>query len=319
MERRKIQLIAGTTYTISLPKDWVVKNSLSEKDELIISEKNNRTLVISHGNPGNDKALDSLSLNVDEYPESIDQILFAAYYLGVENITIYSKTELEKTLRARIRKTITHMSGTEISYEDRQKLTIRVLLDKSKIDLIQVLYRISLLIESSISGIESGPSMEEIRMNENEIDRLYHLTAKIISLALIDSAMLASSNIKNVSLVPSYFLMSKRLENIGDNLNHLAEYLTENKIEYSRKGSCLGFVREELARSISFIMALHRKGGVFPKASAESFRKAKESASAIKDQQVRGYIEEMIRYIGDIEEEITNISFYSRLIKEDVI
>ena len=30
MQRRKIQLIAGTTYSVSLPKDWIRKNNLKE-------------------------------------------------------------------------------------------------------------------------------------------------------------------------------------------------------------------------------------------------------------------------------------------------
>ena len=34
MHRRKIQLIAGTTYSISLPKEWVKKNHLKEMHNL---------------------------------------------------------------------------------------------------------------------------------------------------------------------------------------------------------------------------------------------------------------------------------------------
>jgi len=47
MHRRKIQLIAGTTYSVSLPKEWVRKNNLKEKNEILFYEKNDRTLVIS--------------------------------------------------------------------------------------------------------------------------------------------------------------------------------------------------------------------------------------------------------------------------------
>ena len=51
MERRKIQLIAGSTYTVSLPKSWVIKNNLKEKSQISITENNDRTLVLSSDLP----------------------------------------------------------------------------------------------------------------------------------------------------------------------------------------------------------------------------------------------------------------------------
>ena len=144
MYRRKIQLIAGSTYSVSLPKDWIVKNHLKEKNELIITEKNDQTLLIS-SKEINEKELKEINLEMEEYAETIDRILFAVYYLGIEKINILSKKEFPKDFRAKVRKTLTHMSGTEISYEDKRKISIRVLLDKYKVDLMQVLYRMSLI------------------------------------------------------------------------------------------------------------------------------------------------------------------------------
>ncbi|MCD6398981.1 MAG: hypothetical protein J7L08_03605, partial [Candidatus Aenigmarchaeota archaeon] len=149
MERRKIQLIAGTTYSVSLPKKWIKKNKLKEQDELIISEKNDKTLSILSASEEIGE-ISEITLNIDDYMENIDQILFAVYYLGIETINIVSKNILKKEDKKKIRKTLTHMSGTEISYEDKQKMTIKVLLDISKTDIKQILYRLYLIIESSI-------------------------------------------------------------------------------------------------------------------------------------------------------------------------
>src|SRR3989344_430802 len=110
MHRRKIQLIAGTTYSVSLPKEWVRKNNLKEKNEISIYEQNNRTLVISPHTIER-KKLDEISLDIDEYASNIDQILFAIYYLGIDHIDLFSKKELTKDVKSIIKKTITHMSG----------------------------------------------------------------------------------------------------------------------------------------------------------------------------------------------------------------
>src|SRR3989338_4338420 len=316
MYRRKIQLVAGTTYSISLPKDWVRKNNLKEQNEVVMTEKNDRTLVLS-SHASDEKELNSISLNIDEYVHDIDQILFAIYYLGIENITLFSKNELAKDSKSRIRKTLVHMSGTEIVLEDKNKMVIRVLLDKSKVSIKHIIYRIYLIIELSATNLLEGFDIEEIKINEAEIDRLYNLSAKIVSLALIDTNILQSSEIKNASLIPSYFLISKRLENIADSINHLADYMQKNSTSFESKKEILAFVKSELGRSISYLMKKPLK--LFEKIGKEDANKMLRITEKIKDKSITSYLGDIIRYIVDIEEEIVNISFYEHLIRENVL
>ena len=315
MEKRKIQLVAGTTYSISLPKEWIKKNKLKEKNEISISEKTDGSLVLSHS-VIKEKNLHEISLDVDEYSDSIDQVLFALYYLGIENINLFSKRELKKDIKARIRNTLVHMSGTEISYEDKQKIEIKVLLDKSKVSLIQILYRICLIIDSSIENLLGNYDLKEIRANENEIDRLYHLTTKIISLSLIDSNVLSTSQIKDIILVPCYFLISKKLENIGDNIKSLAVHIDKNKVKFEKEEILL-FIRKEVDRSIKHI--LKDSFSMFRKSDDDSTEKMRDKIYRIKDKISSDYLKETLRYLEDIEEEIINLSFYKKLISEKVL
>lgn len=317
MIRRKIQLIAGTTYTISLPKEWVKKNNLKEQNEVMMYEGDNNSLTIS---PEiiEKKDLEKFSINIDKYLENIDQILFAIYYLGVEDITIFSKKEFTKEVKARVRKTLTHMSGTEIAYEDKEKMVIKVLLDKTKVDTIQILYRISLIIDSTILNmLGEDVDIREIRINEAEIDRLYHLIAKMISISLRDTSILQSSNIKNVTIIPSYFLISKRLENLADNLANISEYISKKKIDYEHKKEILTFIKKELSRTISYLMS--RPYEIFAKVAPEIKYKIRDQVSAISNKTISNLFEDAVRYVIDIEEEIVNMSFYNQLINDKVI
>src|SRR3989344_4694203 len=90
MERRRIQLIAGTTYSVSLPKEWVRKNNMKEKSEVMFHEGTDRNLILSPSSIV-ERKYNEITLNIDEYLSSVDQILFAVYYLGVENINLFSK------------------------------------------------------------------------------------------------------------------------------------------------------------------------------------------------------------------------------------
>ena len=124
MHRRKIQLIACTNYLVSLPKELVKKNNLKQKNEILLHEKNDKTLVISPQSVER-KKVDEISLDIDEYLTNIDQVLFAVHYMGIEDITLFSKKEINKNIRIKIRKSLSHMSGTEISYEDNKKISIK--------------------------------------------------------------------------------------------------------------------------------------------------------------------------------------------------
>ena len=314
MHRRKIQLIAGTTYSLSLPKEWVKKNNLKEKNEVMISEKNDRTLVIS---PEliNEKELNEISLNIDDYIADIDQILFAIYYLGIENVNLFSKKEITKEIKTRIRRALNHMTGVVVSHEDKQKMSIKILFDQSKVEINQLIFRIFLIIEISIKNILEQPDMEEIQMNEDEIDKLFHLMAKIVSLSLTNSNVLQSSKISNVSHIPSYFLIGKRLENIGDNIYALSHHLQKNKAGFESKRLILEFIMDELGRIVKYINSKSEK--IFEKIGRGSLKNIYDTISKIKDKAVSNYLDDSIRYIVDIEEEIVNISFYKQLIHEN--
>src|SRR3989344_6826969 len=307
MDTRKIQLIAGRTYSVSLPKQWVTKNKLKEQDEIAIYEKNVRTLIISPEKLA-EKNLEKISINIENYGDNIDQILFALYYLGIEDIELYSKSEMPKEAKASIRRTLTHMSGTEISVEDSKKIVVKVLLDRSKINFLQVIYRVGLINESSISNLQKGKvNIDEIRMNENEVDRLYHLMTKTVSMSLIDSNVLRSSNIGHVSLIPSYFLIGKKLEHIGDNISYLCEYLHRNLAE-SKENEIMETVKTELHRSVSQLTK--NPDGIFVRITTGQFNFLMGKAMKIRDKAAANYIENIVKLLGDIQEETTNISFY---------
>lgn len=311
IHRRKIQLIAGSTYSITLPKDWIRKNNLKEKVELSLVEKNDRTLIVSTQESDEHKITD-ITLNVEDYQNNIDQVVLSAYYIGAENINIRAKKELPKDMRSKIRRIIPDMSGTEITFEDKDRLTIKVFLDKSKVDVMQVLYRVGLILDSSLSILLDDASVAEIEVNEDEIDRLYHLMTRIISLSLIDSNILRSSKIHSVSSIPSMFLISKRMENIGDNLYHLAKRMEDTSIEFSGKKEILTYIKNEMSRSVSYIISSKQKR-VFDSADESATKDIKTKIRRIKDSEIKSFLIDTLRYTVNIQEELVTLSFYKQL------
>jgi DNA-binding transcriptional ArsR family regulator len=208
------------------------------------------------------------------------------------------------------------MSGSEISYEDKKKMTIKVLLDIKRVDILQILYRINLIIELSLKSLLENTDLKEMKINEDEIDRLYHLCTKSISLSLIDTGVLESSSIKNISLIPGFFLISKRLENIGDSIYFLSKevkQLPKNK-DFTKVIETLNM---ELNRSIKIIIAKNPKH--FEKMVTSDKAKIKDLISNFDNRIVRRYLNDVLRYIIDIQEEIVNTCFYRVLINQDIL
>jgi len=315
MERRKIQLIAGTTYSVSLPKGWVKKNNLKEKSEVEINDENDGTLSIYPGF-SEKKDLDKMNLLIEDYQDNIDQILFSLYYLGIEEINFMSKKEISAETKAKIRNVMDYMSGSEIVYEDKTNIKIKVFLDKSKVNINQVFYRIFLLIESSLNHMQDKRQKTELRNNEKEIDRLYHLIVKIISLSLANPKIIKSSGVNNISLIPSYFLISKRLEHIGDRIYQVSKYIRKNNKSIPIN-EISKVIESMLERAIKHI--INYNSNIFKKENEEKKEGVQIKIMKIKDLILKKNIEEIFRYCIDIQEEAVNISFYNMLIKEKKI
>ncbi len=309
MEHRKIQLVAGTTYQISLPKPWIAKNNLKEGKELLVLERSDHSLLIT---PQYEESLtrEKITINVDTIQNQVDRVLFELYYLGFSEIDFISKHQIEKKTKAIIRQTINCMSGTEITFEDEHKITITVMIDRSKVDIVQTLYRIVLLIKQSIDNLFEDQNHDELEINEEEIDRLYHLITKIISLSAIRTDILHSSKIKNAAAIPNYFLVAKKLENIGDDIFYLG---TQHAKIGTEEKEILLHMQTELDRTIRCVLA------DFPEilTRANDQDKWKTKARNLKDHKHDYY--NLLRNLKDIQEEIMSISFLKQIIREGKI
>lgn len=304
MHKRKIQLIAGSTYTVSLPKEWVVKNGLKERNEVSIFEKNNN-LVISKG--AETETMKKKEIDVDNY-NNIKDVLFTLYYHGIETIVFYSKKEISKEVKSKIRKTLQHMSGSEIVYEDKKRLTIKILLDRSKIKLNQLMYRSFLIIDLSLANLLTERDFSELIVNEEEIDRLYNLMSSLLSLSIVDAKILNTSGIKEISLVPQYFLISKKIENLADDIYRIIKEINKGAKIGAESLDRIKFIKKELNRISSFFLK-----------PEENFKRY--STEEIKDLElpnhkgdiIQMHINSILRNLVDIEQNIMKISLYSSL------
>ena len=304
--KRKLQFVAGSTYSISLPKEWVTEYKLKPQQELDLIDSDNGLFISP-----SDYSVDTGTLNycIDGYEDFVSQILISAYYQGFEDIEFFTKKELTQDVRSSSRRALSKLPGAEIISEDKKRFVIKVMFDDFNIDIFQLFYRINLLIESSIENLVDNFNWDEIRLNEDEIDRLYNLSMKILTASITNRGILKASKVEKVSFVPSLILINKRLENIGDNLKKIARLVEEKSIVIKDVKNILLRIFEELNRSIIYLIG--KKTKIFPKSSDDLEKEIYMKADSIKDNSVKHLIKWIFRYVVDIQEECINVSFYS--------
>lgn len=304
--RRKLQFVAGSTYSISLPKEWVNEYRLKPQQELDLVDSDNGLFISPR-----DFLVESGKLNycIDGYEEVVGQILVSSYYQGFDDIHFFSKKELTQEVRTKIRKSLSKLPGAEIISEDKKKFSIKVMFDDFNIDIFQLFYRINLLIESSFENVFENFDWEEIKLNEDEIDRLYNLAMKILTSSITNRGILKSSKIEKVSFIPSLILINKRLENIGDNLKKIARLIEKDSLILKESKKIMPEIFSELNRSILFLIGKRSK--VFSKISEDDEKRIYLEADKIKNSSVKHLVKWIFRYIVDIEEECINVGFYS--------
>ncbi|MFX1307830.1 MAG: AbrB/MazE/SpoVT family DNA-binding domain-containing protein, partial [Promethearchaeota archaeon] len=91
METRKVQQTGGSSFIISLPKEWIEKHKIKPKDTLGIISQSDGNLLVTH-NINSEEYVKSKVLDVDEITDSnyLFRLLIGMYVMGYTVITIKS-------------------------------------------------------------------------------------------------------------------------------------------------------------------------------------------------------------------------------------
>ena len=110
MDVRKLQKTGGATFLISLPKEWITKNELSQGDPVAIFETNEGTLIIDPKYTEREE-LKRTIINIPKSSQpnagfDLGREITAAYLFGYDEIIIASDKNISLDQRESVKKTI---------------------------------------------------------------------------------------------------------------------------------------------------------------------------------------------------------------------
>lgn len=328
-EIRKLQLVGGSTYVLSLPKKWIDELSLKTGDPVSIVKNVNRSLsILPTGTSQTPKITKSKTIiSQKETVESIQRKVIAMYLFGYQIIEIQSKggriqLEHKQAIRDLVRK---NMIGTEIVESTPESITIQILTSLPELSINDALKRMFLLTTTMHrQAIDALKEMdmelgEEITHLDDEVDRFSLYILRNLTLAVEHERILRDIGLKKPSDCISYRIVVKSIERVADHAVSIASRVKflKSTLEPALLQKITKLSEESLKVFEDSIAALNKRDYALADAVASNARRIAE-----KEKEFTDSLEESKKYTSVIKfvlEDIRRTAEYSSDIGEAVI
>ncbi|MDP2797009.1 MAG: PhoU domain-containing protein [Methanoregula sp.] len=229
MEIRRVQFTGGSSYIITLPKEWIDAQKIKKNDPLGIEFQVDGTLLIT-------KTIDQeplqrkLEFSVDGItePAYLFRLLIGAYISGITTILITSKERLPPFVRGVVRDFTQMTIGQEVVEENDSMITLRDLLNPSEMPFANTIKRMFVIVkamhEDAITAIRTGNPLlaADVTARDNDVDRLHWLIARQTHMILSNVALSKKMGI-TPGMAVHYFVISRIIERIGDHAERIVD------------------------------------------------------------------------------------------------
>ena len=226
MNRRKIQKTGIATYTLSLPKSWIIRNNIKKGVSVIIEEEADQCLRIIPYEK--EETVTEAIIDLNEFNNELEIIRkFTSYYIsGASKIIIRSdttiSTEYLKTITSQIKKVI----GFEIIEETKTKIVLQDFFTSNYLSIRNSIRRefnlSKLMLEESLKTLtKEVDNLDNIKAWEDEVNKLYLLVRRQINFALHNSVTLKQLEI-SITDCQDYLLLIGVIEKMADSFVKIA-------------------------------------------------------------------------------------------------
>jgi phosphate uptake regulator len=233
---RKIQLTGGTTYTISLPKEWAEQAKIKPRQQVALVPQDDLSILLIPKSEVDGKIKEASM----EYPSAVERDVivrdFISYYLaGYDIIRVKFKghaLELKTFFKNLLRKKIV---GVEIMEESSEEIVAQCLPAYSELSLKKVVNRMEIIVSSMhrdavISLKNQNHALaKDVMERDDEVDRFYHFSVRQLKMAVVDRTMIESMGLKSAVECLGYRIITKSIERMGDHATKMAKSILNLK------------------------------------------------------------------------------------------
>lgn len=233
-EQRKLQVTGGSTFILSLPKDWATKNELKRGSSMLVREEDDGSLSIAPSSfPKKEKQDEAfIRVGLNDNPDAVMRTAISAYLDGYNILHI--RAQGQKSLSSKLRNHLKHFArhylvGTEIVIDTPTELTLQVLLNYPELTVQNALSRMAIIGSSmhkeAISALKKldCQSAKAVIETDREVNRFGLYIVRLLKLAVSNQRIVKEIGLSSQRDCLGYRLIAKSVERTADHATKIAE------------------------------------------------------------------------------------------------
>ena len=233
-EQRKLQVTGGSTFILSLPKDWAIRNELKRGSSMVVREEDDGSLSIAPSSfPKKEKQDEAyIKASLNDNPDAIMRTAISAYLDGYNILHI--KAQGQKVLSSKLRNHLKNFArhylvGTEIVIDTPTDLTLQVLLNYPELTVQNALSRMSIIASSmhkeAITALKKldYSTAKSVIETDREVNRFGLYIVRLLKLAVSNPRIVKEIGLNSQKDCLGYRLIGKAVERTADHATKIAE------------------------------------------------------------------------------------------------
>jgi len=225
METRKLQKIGGSTYSVSLPKEWATEHHLEAGMPIHLYPHTDGSLVVRSAEP-DDGPLSSTEMHLpDSDPATLRRALRAAYAVGYDSVALVSPTAFTADERRTVRRLVDAMVGMSVIEETDVRVTVENLLDAGEVSIQQSVVQLQFTALSMHRGaaeaLRHPDDGDRLDGRDDGADRLFGMLTRHFNRSLTDFEEIDHLDVRRSELF-DYYLTARQLERVADHAVDIA-------------------------------------------------------------------------------------------------
>ena len=224
-----MQVTGGSTYTVSLPKDWATANDVeagsvvefhSEEDLLLLSPRREE-----------ERTEGTLDITGLEDEHELTRAVMTMYVSGFDVIRLET-TRITAAQRRVIREATQGLVGLEVIEETSERVVLRDLLDSSELSVHNAITRMRLvsltMLEDAVEAlIEHDDDLaQDVMERDDDVDRLWYMVSRVFRTVLRNPTAATEIGFPRDTCF-DFQSSARQLERIADHATKIADLALE--------------------------------------------------------------------------------------------
>jgi phosphate uptake regulator len=187
METRKVQVTGGSTYTVSLPKEWATENDVSAGSIVEFHSEEDLLLLAPRRDEGRIEG--SLDISGMDDNHELTRAVMTMYVSGFDVIRLEAG-RITATQRRIIRDATQGLVGLEVIEETTEHVVLQDLLDSSELSIYNAITRMRLvsltMLEDAVEALVTGDDelARDVKERDDDVDRLWYMISRVFRTVL---------------------------------------------------------------------------------------------------------------------------------------